>query len=74
MPCSTRSRGTPTPRRWPTSGRCALARAHDDLRGADPAATTVTEVSLRWGFAHQGRFAAAYRRRYGVPPSTTLRG
>ncbi|NUP34486.1 MAG: helix-turn-helix transcriptional regulator [Streptomycetaceae bacterium] len=51
-----------------------LGRAHDDLRGADPAATTVTDVALRWGFAHQGRFAAAYRRRYGVAPSRTLRG
>lgn len=50
-----------------------LARAHDELRRSDPAATTVTDVALRWGFAHQGRFAAAYRRRYGVPPSTTLR-
>ncbi|MYS10969.1 AraC family transcriptional regulator, partial [Streptomyces sp. SID6041] len=26
------------------------------------------------GFAHQGRFAAAYRDAYGVPPSATLRG
>jgi AraC-like DNA-binding protein len=44
------------------------------LRDADPGdGTTVTEVALRFGFAHTGRFAAAYRRRYGQAPSATLR-
>ncbi|MFI8961603.1 helix-turn-helix domain-containing protein [Streptomyces sp. NPDC053493] len=50
-----------------------LARARADLRAADPRTTTVTEVAVRWGFAHQGRFAAAYRRAYGEAPSETLR-
>ncbi|RSS82237.1 helix-turn-helix transcriptional regulator [Streptomyces sp. WAC06614] len=54
--------------------RVRLARAHEDLRAADPGTTTVSEVALRWGFAHHGRFAAAYRRHYGAPPATTLRG
>jgi AraC-like DNA-binding protein len=49
-----------------------LARAHRDLRDADPTTTTVACIARRWGFAHTGRFAAAYRLRYGVPPSTTL--
>ncbi|MEU9233952.1 helix-turn-helix transcriptional regulator [Streptomyces subrutilus] len=52
--------------------RVRLARAHHDLRNADPATTRISDVALRWGFAHQGRFAAAYRERYGVPPSVTL--
>ncbi|MEU5149185.1 AraC family transcriptional regulator [Streptomyces yangpuensis] len=57
--------------------RVRLARAHADLRSADPAdpsgTATVAGIAGRWGFAHQGRFAAAYRREYGVPPSVTLR-
>ncbi|WP_030761600.1 AraC family transcriptional regulator [Streptomyces sp. NRRL F-2664] len=54
--------------------RVRLARAHAELRSADPAGTTtVAAVAGRWGFAHQGRFAAAYRREYGVAPSRTLR-
>ncbi|MFF3723807.1 AraC family transcriptional regulator [Streptomyces erythrochromogenes] len=54
--------------------RVRLARAHADLSSADPSGTaTVAGIAGRWGFAHQGRFAAAYRQEYGVPPSVTLR-
>ncbi|MFB9908440.1 AraC family transcriptional regulator [Allokutzneria oryzae] len=50
-----------------------LSRVHDELRAADPnTVTTVTEVAARWGFWHPGRFAAAYRQRYGETPSSTL--
>jgi AraC-like DNA-binding protein len=48
-----------------------LDRAHHDLVHAG-AATTVTDVALRWGFAHTGRFAADYRKRFGRTPSETL--
>jgi AraC-like DNA-binding protein len=34
---------------------------------------SVAEVAARWGFSHLGRFAAAYRKRYGESPSHTLR-
>ncbi|GAB3569282.1 AraC family transcriptional regulator [Amycolatopsis endophytica] len=51
-----------------------MAKAHRDLVAADPDdGTTVTDVALRWGFAHTGRFAARYRETYGVMPSMTLR-
>jgi AraC-like DNA-binding protein len=50
-----------------------LARSHLTLREADPQGVTVASVAHRWGFAHLGRFARAYRARYGVHPSTTLR-
>lgn len=50
-----------------------LREAHRELRAADPAATTVGAIATRWGFHHQGRFAAEYRRRYGHGPATTLR-
>ncbi len=50
-----------------------LARAHDELREAERDAVTVAEVAYRWGFTHLGRFGTAYRRKYGRPPSETLR-
>ncbi|MEV0898691.1 AraC family transcriptional regulator [Actinoplanes sp. NPDC049802] len=50
-----------------------LTRAHEALRRGDPAAVTVATVAHRWGFAHLGRFASAYRKRFGVSPSETLR-
>ncbi|MFD0431516.1 helix-turn-helix domain-containing protein [Streptomyces zhihengii] len=50
-----------------------LARAHRDLRAADRRTTGVMEVAATWGFAHPGRFAAAYRAVYGTAPSATLR-
>ena len=50
-----------------------LARIRQDLlRGAD--GFTVADVAMRWGLMHTGRFAAAYRRKYGESPSETLRG
>lgn len=49
-----------------------LARAREDLVGAVPG-TQVTQVALRWGFNHLGRFSAAYRSRYGESPLATLK-
>jgi AraC-like DNA-binding protein len=34
---------------------------------------SVTDIAFKWGFAHLGRFAQEYKRRYGEAPSTTLR-
>jgi transcriptional regulator GlxA family with amidase domain len=50
-----------------------LGRAHDALRLSDPSRITVTAVAHRWGFAHLGRFASAYRAKFGHSPSETLR-
>ncbi|GAA2613099.1 transcriptional regulator [Paractinoplanes durhamensis] len=50
-----------------------LTRVHETLRRSDPLRVTVATVAHRWGFAHLGRFASAYRGRFGVPPSETLR-
>lgn len=49
-----------------------LERVHADLLSG--AAPTVTDAAYRWGFTHLGRFAAAYRHRYGLSPSRTLHG
>jgi len=52
-----------------------LAGARRDLLAADPGdGTTVTAAATRWGFAHQGRFGATYRRAYSESPGRTLRG
>jgi AraC-like DNA-binding protein len=36
-------------------------------------ADNVTDLALRYGFAHLGRFSAYYQAKFGEPPSTTLR-
>jgi AraC-like DNA-binding protein len=50
-----------------------LQRAHADLRAGGGAGPSVAGVASRWGFTNFGRFAAAYRARYGHAPSETLR-
>jgi AraC-like DNA-binding protein len=49
-----------------------LEHVHDELKSSD-AAASVTEVALKWGFVHLGRFAQDYRKRFGHLPSKTLR-
>ncbi|MFP3965699.1 AraC family transcriptional regulator [Actinomadura fulvescens] len=50
-----------------------LDRAHLDLQMADPTkGDTVAAIANTWGFAHHGRFANAYRKRYGRSPRDTL--
>jgi len=36
-------------------------------------ATEVTDVALRWGFAHLGRFSASYKAIFDETPGSTLR-
>ncbi|MFD4153057.1 AraC family transcriptional regulator [Streptomyces hydrogenans] len=50
-----------------------LERVREELRAAEPDEVSVSEVAWRWGFAHQGRFAAHYREKFGESPSRTLR-
>ena len=54
--------------------RLRLERVREELLRLEPNGTnTVTQVALRHGFTHGGRFAAAYRARFGESPSDTLR-
>ncbi|WP_448626635.1 AraC family transcriptional regulator [Geodermatophilus sp. URMC 64] len=49
-----------------------MSRIHAELV-AGGERTSVTDVALRWGVTHTGRFAQEYRRMYGQSPSQTLR-
>lgn len=48
-----------------------LQHARADIEG--DTGLSVSEVAARWGFSSASRFAAAYRRRYGHPPSLARR-
>ena len=50
----------------------ALASCRRELEAAEPASISVTDVAVRWGFWHLGRFSAHYRRFFGESPSVTL--
>lgn len=50
-----------------------LNRVRSELALADPAATTVAEIALRYGFTQLGRFSVRYRAVFDEAPSTTLR-
>jgi transcriptional regulator GlxA family with amidase domain len=49
-----------------------LNAAHRELLSADPAVSTVTEIALRWGFGHPGRFSQIHRKLFDEKPSATL--
>jgi AraC-like DNA-binding protein len=51
-----------------------LERAHRELRSAQSGdGVTVADVARKWGWAGRTQFTAAYRQRFGTPPSSTLR-
>ncbi len=56
------------PMQWLREQRLLAVRAA--LAGGE--APRVTEAALRFGFAHLGEFAVAYRRRFGESPRETL--
>lgn len=58
-----------TPLQWLRSQR--IERAHALLAGGAPG-LSVTDVAYSCGFFHLGEFSNAFRRRYGVTPSTVL--
>lgn len=49
-----------------------LDRARAELFAARPGEMHVTDVAMRWGFMHIGRFCGAYRDRFGETPRATL--
>ena len=65
-----RDRLDTTPRALLVEVRLERARARLRVPGPE---TTVTDAALESGFVHLGRFATAYRQRFGESPSETLR-
>jgi AraC-like DNA-binding protein len=54
--------------------RVRLERAHAELQAASPlSGVTVTAVARRWGWTSSSQFTMAYRQRFDVLPSHTLR-
>ena len=49
-----------------------LNAAHRELLAADPKASTVTSIALRWGFTHPGRFSLMHRKMFNETPSEAL--
>jgi len=50
-----------------------LDTVREALKQSDPRRASVTDIAMRFGFWELDRFAAAYRQRFGEPPSSTLR-
>lgn len=51
-----------------------LQKVRDELNRDDQAADcSVTEIAIRWGFTHMGRFSQEYKRMFGELPSETKR-
>lgn len=58
-----------SPKAWLQAVR--LDRAHQSLLAAEPSERVMT-IATNCGFAHLGRFSAAYKKRFGELPSQTL--
>ncbi len=50
-----------------------LKEANRELRTCGSPSLRVSDVALRWGFTHFGRFSLEYRRMFGESPSETLK-
>jgi AraC-like DNA-binding protein len=49
-----------------------LDRVREELLARKHGGTRVTDIAMRWGFLHIGRFCVAYRNRFGETPRETL--
>jgi len=49
-----------------------LDAAYRVLLGAEPGSTRVTDIAMRYGFVHMGKFSIEYRQTFGELPSKTL--
>jgi len=58
-----------SPRAWSQIVRLNAAR--HDLLESQSEDVRVSDVAVRWGFFHFGRFSAAYRQLFGELPSIT---
>lgn len=61
-----------TPMGYVRDRRLEAAR-EDLLRHGPGSGTTIAAIAMDWGFSNSGRFATAYRQRFGETPSATFR-
>ncbi len=45
-----------------------LDRVHHELLHSNQTQLSISEIALRWGFMHQGRFSAEFKQRFGESP------
>ncbi|WP_082336722.1 AraC family transcriptional regulator [Rhizobium ecuadorense] len=57
---------------WSYLREIRMVAARHDLLAGDKA-PTVSDVAVKWGFAHLGRFSVEYKKRFGESPSQTLK-
>lgn len=50
-----------------------LDEVRRELSESEPGDVRVTDIALKWGFSHVGRFARTYHQRFGELPSVTVR-
>ena len=50
-----------------------LNAAHRELLASDPKDSTVTSISLKWGYTHPGRFSLMHRKMFNETLSEALR-
>jgi len=50
-----------------------LNHAHEELQNADKETTNVSDIAMKWGFLHFGRFSKDYKALFGVLPSESLK-
>jgi AraC family ethanolamine operon transcriptional activator len=50
-----------------------LNRVRADLRNSDAGDLTITQVAMKWGFFHLGRFSSKFRAHFGLSPSALVR-
>ena len=60
-----------TPKRFITLLK--LNHAHEDLLLLNQKEINISDISLKWGFSHFGRFSQKYKLLFGVLPSETLK-
>ena len=49
-----------------------LNHAHEDLLRLELKTTNISDIAMKWGFSHFGRFSQEYKALFGILPSETL--
>lgn len=50
-----------------------LNRVHEDLQHFNSQTINISQIAMKWGFKHFGRFSQSYKEVFGVLPSETIK-